>query len=638
MQTAKSGDVAHLGSVVAQYVKEQRVLHVCDHKGWQAIHYASERGDSDLLKVLLDADECLIDSKTYEKATPLIVAAGVGNLKAVEMLLPLMDDDSVQGKTIHEMNALNYAVCCDKAEAETIACRLIDRCKAASFIGNTSGFESIPFRVIKRRNAVIFGALLSAGISLDFCARPSYYDVDHPRYERKPVPFSLASYCVQAEWPEGLKMLINEHKQREQSCDLDTPLQSSLTELFLSYNEPCNFPLTSAWSMVFHNGNRECLDLMIQCGIEIATPAFYVPGLDDSPLIPALPLAASFKGDVWKKRDFIRYVLQLQTLQAYEKAIMDYVIWKAVTKKIYRCKTSHHLLIFCLKSVFAAVRSGHPIEETLDMIINYCGFKFNLQHIPREDQSLPCKWLSTCDYLLIERCFSRRAPLVVKYLLNQPINLAVTAATVTVAARIYPRHFAKNRIHLLVLKKLSQKPKEQCLLELSSLSAINYHIVYKTDKWCYTSICPKVLQFQLLCKGITAKLEGGFSLWFYPVVFFVYGSERSAWLKSNSATEYFNLDAYKNCDAPSLQQLCRRAIRSSLGPYQLLREPGPRMRGGRLKFARGSGWEESSIDKLPVPAILKDYLKYAPEWREYFHYIHLVRMRRSAEPDFEAIF
>lgn len=670
-QVTKNADAESLRNLIEKYTNEGRSLRPCDRRGWQAVHYASEYEDTKLLKMLLDADPDLVGSMTHENATPLIVAAGVGNLNGVKVLLPLMDESSLQQQTIHGMNALNYAVQCENPDFEVIASLLIEKCCLIEFISNMSSYESVPFRVVKRKSGALLRGLLCAGLSTEYCVQTDFVDEDHNLNSSIVYPFNLASYCVSVGWHQGLKMLIDVHKSRQEGISEDaadaadggsysTCVQSNVQEMLLASHHHNLRVLASAWHMAFYVGSRECVDLMVKCGLKLTTWCNHEQTPELSESLPLLPLAVTFQGDLWEKRDFIRYVLQLQSLDVYEKTIKDHLLAVFEDNEVSNrdLALDNHALNTCLISVFKAAQStklNHSVEQTLDMLTQHCGFTFCFEIIPDTVLLGKLRFLPVCEYLLMlyrstgtDRLYMYRY--VIVFLLNQATHLSVSSRTVALSAQIETNldmycldghkadlHAQTGSIHttainLLVLKHLIRLPIRQVMDELNRLHIVNNEIVYRhpTDDIemnVKAVICPPAV-FQCLVKGIRPVMDSDRTpmlVLFPQVAFFRYGRIRDSWLKKIFVLSYHNLEKYKKTELPSLQQLCRFVIRESLGPWRLLHEPVPRA-AHKVEYERDITWEVSYIEQLPgLPNILKDYLRFKPEWADYVQYGYRLR-------------
>lgn len=85
-------------------------LHISDHDGWLAVHYAAELPNPSCLAALLEEEGSLAGSLTHQNKTPLIVAAALANVNAVKVLLPRLSAQDVCLQDVHRFNVLYYAV------------------------------------------------------------------------------------------------------------------------------------------------------------------------------------------------------------------------------------------------------------------------------------------------------------------------------------------------------------------------------------------------------------------------------------------------------------------------------------------------------------------------------------------------
>ncbi len=108
--------------IVEKLIAAGSEVDISDENGWTALIHSSERGYLESVKLLLDNGASMEARENWWKRTPLMVAAGSGQTKLVELLLDRGAQIDCQGK--QRLTALLYAA---RENKEEIVHLLLDR-------------------------------------------------------------------------------------------------------------------------------------------------------------------------------------------------------------------------------------------------------------------------------------------------------------------------------------------------------------------------------------------------------------------------------------------------------------------------------------------------------------------------------
>ena len=416
--------------ILSRYAIEEKPVRICDMSGWQAVHRACEHEDTSCLQTLLEYDDTLVTSQTRDHTTPLIIAAGLGYTKTVEMLLPKLTAEAIACPNIHGLNALYYAVLCNTPAATDIAIKLINKNKDASNVvpyGCT--YDCTPYRVVKTKNIRVLEAMINTGVSVDY----DYYQLggfsdstlqemldnhkkDHilPGSTRALLPGCLLGYCVKFRWPEGLALLLETHKKRLEASPTTEPSFATL----LNYEPRPGY--LSPWALACLSGLTDCFKLMIDVGLSVEKDGYgsYSKPCRENrrnrepPLtLTMFPMSMAVHGKLFDKEEFLRYYFSQQNTEQFEsfceKKLLDYAEKIAVdgnSADLSRVLTfenpsyrSFHPLDSIASALTYCVLRQNPSEEGKLHIVTGgikllldCGFSFDFRHIVSQYGSTLC--------------------------------------------------------------------------------------------------------------------------------------------------------------------------------------------------------------------------------------------------------
>ena len=654
LQASKEGDYMKLTELIDKFKKVGKPLTVCDRSGWQAVHYAAKLSDTRCLSALLNADELLLNSVTREHVTPLMVAAGVANLDTVKLLLPLLDNTDVCIENIHGLNSLYYAVLADTPQGNQVCHLLIGRLTGKHF-ECASSFDTLPYRVVKNKNIEILSALLNAGLDPAFfygANREKFRDQSY-READGAVPVTLIGYCVKEDWFDGVNLIMETQRKHI----LEGKNSNGLTHVWQLFTLGSSTGESSALQIICEKGNTECLKLMVAEGFDLALSTLSsVNDLDSSKcshtmLTPLSVLTYTITGPIWKKQEFIRYVLSQQSCDKFQQCYQKIcTTCPELVKEQEESSTNspilsvlrdreYHPLTMVTKSILQCSPDEHSIGETVQMLLD-CQFTFDFDIASHIQDRF--RWRNTITTLIREAYYNSKVFDIVKALLNYAPTVPLTMDAMKVACDLVQRFAQQGREelpHFVVIEALSKRSVfkigrayEHMFVVKGALAHIRVfddermdQEVVPTDEYDWLTTC------QLLLKGIRSSMWDNKTMRYDPLrpeipfsVFFLSVQERQHYFEKQIHTNCDKQLCSKlkdNCSTFSLQSLCRVIIRKQIGFARLIREPVPRCLETPTQVVRDEKWEVSSIDQLPIPKSMHEYLRYSPELQLYDQYV-----------------
>lgn len=600
-------------------------VRVCDYSGWQAVHYASKLTDTSCLKALIDFDDTLVLSETKDKTTPLIVAAGLGNLPAVDLLLKYLSKTDILRRDLHGRNAIYYAIISNTESCTSVALSLLDNCKNILNVIDCLT-DSIAFTAIRLKNMKVFQYLLTSGLDLRYSFEDDQYE-----YSDYKTPDTLMAQCVFFDWADGLQVLIEAEAQTTKwKPDFRTP---RLNYLFrLSHMEKhC-----SAWHLVFYLGRTQCLELMLNHGMTLSLIDRNVDGEQINLLFP-FPLCLTLENDIWGKRDFIKFFLSMQSCSVFDEG------YKVTAQACYNVGYSNarklvvHPLVVALESVLnECTIEEHSAPESVEMLLG-CGFSFNFNFVAvnaKVDSSI--YWCNSYQKLLELSLDDVRVYAVLATVLQRAHEFAITSHCFT-ASCILEANYINNK---LSLDSLLQKPLSLLLSILSKRSdseiiSFSNTVCVVGNKLALTSgegnnkraflnktACHWTSIAHLLLKGFHAFPDEDVDQISFPMVFLRDNEKQKLGVQCKSNVSPFQQMCQQSA-VSSLMNLCRQAIRNQIGVVRLIKEPvwiPDVISDHNLSHSSGvsnSTGVPSIFDQLKIPTTLKLYLQYVPELIKY---------------------